>query len=62
VRLWSFFKPEKVKNTKTYKVNSFGFYSINGRSIINFKDNSKVEDFQEFLLKTRKRKEDRYNT
>jgi transposase len=35
-------------------VNSFGFYSINGRSVIDFKDNSKIEDFKEFLLKIRK--------
>jgi len=55
VRLWSFFKPEKIKNTKTYKVNSFGFYSINGFNVIDFKDNSKIEDFQEFLLKLRQR-------
>ncbi|PMP73564.1 MAG: hypothetical protein C0180_06465 [Aciduliprofundum sp.] len=35
-------------------MNSFGFYSINGRSVIDFKDNSKIEDFKEFLLKIRK--------
>jgi len=55
VRLWSFSKPEKIKNTKRFKVNSFGFYSINGFNVIDFKDSSKIEDFQEFLLKIRER-------
>lgn len=48
VRLWSFSKPEKIKNTRPYKVNSFGFYSINGINVIDFKDHSKVEDFRIF--------------
>jgi putative transposase len=55
VILWSFFKPEKIKNTKTYKVYSFGFYTINGFNVIDFKDTSKIEDFQEFLFKIRER-------
>ena len=36
-------------------MNSFCFYSINGFNVIDFKDGPKIEDFQEFLLKIRKR-------
>ena len=41
VRMWSFSKPIKYKKTDNYKANAFGFYSINGRSTIDFMDQSK---------------------
>jgi len=59
VRVWSFLKPEKFKNTERFKVNSFGFYSINGINVIDFKDQSKIKDFQDFLLEIRKRNGDK---
>ncbi|MDR6223032.1 hypothetical protein J2750_001494 [Methanococcoides alaskense] len=48
-RLWSFNKPKISKNTTRIKVNAFGFYSINGNSVIDFKEHSKKEDVCEFL-------------
>jgi hypothetical protein len=37
VRLWSFRKPTIYKNTTKLRANSFGFYALNGNSVINFK-------------------------
>ncbi len=48
-KLWSFHKPEIVKNTDRYKANAFGFYPINGSPVIKFKDGSKTWDFCDFL-------------
>ena len=36
VRLWSFSKPEIIKDTSKYRANTFGFYAINGNSLVNF--------------------------
>ena len=49
-RLWSFGKL-KVKNNaaKKERVNSFGFYALNGKSVYSTKDSSKKEDVVEFL-------------
>jgi transposase len=52
-RLWSFSKPVVKKNTTKLKANTFGFYAINGNSLIDFKDNSKKESVCEFLEKIR---------
>jgi len=52
-RLWSFFKPVVKKNTTKIRANTFGFYAINGESVINFKENSKKESVCEFLEKIR---------
>jgi len=50
VRVWSFRKPEIRKNTDRKRVNTIGFYSIKGgRSVVSFKENSKKENFIEFL-------------
>lgn len=49
VRLWSFRKPTVYKNTTKLKANSFGFYALNGNSVIDFKEHSKKEDVCEFL-------------
>lgn len=42
--MWSFRKPENVRNTTKYRANTFGFYTINGKSVIRFYDNSRKED------------------
>ncbi len=48
-RLWSFTKPIICKNTTNLRANSFGFYALNGNSVIDFKEHSKKEDVCEFL-------------
>jgi len=48
-KLWSFGKPEIFKNTTKMKANAFGFYPLNGKSVVDFKDHSKKEDVCEFL-------------
>jgi transposase len=52
-RLLSFQKPIIYKNTTRYKANAFGFYAINGVSVIDFKDHSKKEDVCEFFREIR---------
>ena len=52
-RLLSFKKPVIYKNTTKYKANAFGFYALNGISVIDFKDNSKKEDVCEFFREIR---------
>lgn len=41
------------KNTTRIRANSFGFFALNGNSIIDFKENSKKESVCEFLGKIR---------
>ena len=53
VRLWSFHKPEIIKDTSKYRANTFGFYSINGRSVIDFEEHSKKGDVISFLKEVR---------
>lgn len=48
-RLWSFTKPAITKNTTHIRANTFGFYAINGNSVVDFKKHSKKEDVCEFL-------------
>jgi transposase len=52
-RYWSFNKSKIIKNTTKYKANTFGFYPINGKSVVDFKKNSKKESVCEFLRKIR---------
>ncbi|MEM3448495.1 MAG: IS630 family transposase, partial [Nitrososphaerota archaeon] len=47
-RLWSFRKPEITKNTSKFRANTFCFYSLNGRSVVDFHKNSKKEDIMNF--------------
>ena len=47
--MWSFRKPTIYKNTTKFKANSFGFYALNGNSVIDFKERSKKECVCEFL-------------
>ncbi len=49
VRLWSFNKPIKVKNTTKLRANTFGFYALNGASVVDFKERSTKEFVCEFL-------------
>lgn len=50
-RVWSFGKPKKTKNTTKYKANTFGFYAINGKPVVEFKDDSKIPSMRDFLRK-----------
>ena len=54
VRLWSFRKPEIIKDTSKYRANTFGFYSLNGNSVVRFQDHSKKENIILFLKSIRK--------
>jgi len=54
-RLWSFGKPEIMKNTTKYKANTFGFYAPAGESLINFMENSKKESVCKFLEEVREK-------
>ena len=36
VRMWSFRRPEKIRNTTKYRANTFGFCTITGNSVIRF--------------------------
>lgn len=53
MRLWSFNKPRIVKNTSHIKANTFGFYALNGVSVVDFYDESKTEDVCLFLERVR---------
>ena len=48
-RFWSFGHSTLVKNTTKFRANTFGFYSINGCSVLEFHEHSKKEDVCEFL-------------
>jgi transposase len=48
-RFWSFTKPRIVKNTSKYRANTFGFYPINGKEVVDFKESSKAPQVCEFL-------------
>lgn len=52
-RLLSFEKPVIWKNTEKVKANTFGFYALNGVSVIDFKNHSKKEDVCEFFREIR---------
>ena len=52
-RLWSFRKPEIIKDTSKYRANTFGFYSLNGNSVVRFQDHSKKENIILFLKSIR---------
>lgn len=52
-RVWSFTKPKKSKNTAYYKANTFGFYPLNGKEVLEFKEKSKSGDLCDFLRQIR---------
>ena len=58
-RLWSFNKPSVKKNTTKMRANTFGFYAINGESVVDFKENSRKESVCEFLEKIREKNPDK---
>jgi len=58
-RLWAFGKPTICKNTTKLRANTFGFYALNGNSVIGFKDRSKKEDVCEFLREIRTKNPER---
>ena len=55
VRFWSFSKPEIIKDTSKYRANTFGFYAINGNSLVNFRDRSRRENVICFITAIRDR-------
>ena len=52
-RFWSFGKQIVCKNSTKYKANTFGFYALNGNSVVNFEKNSKKESIYIFIEKIR---------
>jgi transposase len=52
-RLWSFERPTIYKNTTKLRANTFGFYALNGNSLIEFREHSKKEDVCQFLREVR---------
>jgi len=48
-RFWSFDKPRKVKNTSKYRANTFGFYPVNGKEVVEFMEHSTSEYVCQFL-------------
>ena len=53
VKRWSFGRPEIWKNTTKLKANTFGFYALNGVSVVDFLPHSKKEDICCFLRSIR---------
>ena len=53
VRLWSFHRPVVVKDTSKYRANTFGFYCLNGNSVVDFQDHSRKENVCNFLSNVR---------
>ena len=49
----SFDKPIIYKNTTKLRSNTFGFYALNGNSVVDFKEHSKKEDVCDFLKSIR---------
>lgn len=49
VRLWSLEKPTVVKNSNMLHCNTIGFYTINGKSVVDFKQDSKAPSICRFL-------------
>jgi putative transposase len=52
--LWSLRKPVIFKNTSVLKANTFGFYALNGTSVVDHMEHSKKEDVCAFLDSIRK--------
>jgi len=52
-RVWSFGKPKAKKNTTKYKANTFGFYPINGKEVVDFGEDSKIPSVRDFLRRVK---------
>jgi len=50
-RFWSFGTPIVCKNSTKYKANTFGFYALNGTSVVDFEKNSKKNLYVYLLRK-----------
>ena len=50
-RFWSFGKPGITMNTTKYRANTFGFYPMNGKEVVEFMDHSKSQNVCDFLRK-----------
>jgi transposase len=48
-RFWSFDKSRIIKNTSKYRANTFGFYPLNGKEVVEFMGRSTVYYVCEFL-------------
>jgi transposase len=54
-RFWSFGKPRMPRNTTKYRANTFGFYPVNGKEVVEFMQRSTVPYVCEFLRMVRDR-------
>jgi transposase len=54
-RLWSFTRPTITKNTTKMRANTFGFYALNGTSVVDFREHSRKEDVCAFLAQIREK-------
>lgn len=52
-RFWSFGKPRILRNTTKHRANTFGFYPINGKEVVEFMERSTSKHVCEFLQKIR---------
>jgi transposase len=52
-RMWSFDKLKMKKNTAHLKANSIGCFMLNGHDVIEFPNQTKSEDFCQFLTEVR---------
>ena len=55
VRLWYFSKPEIIRDTSKYKASTFGFYAMNGKSVVDFQDSSGKENVTSFIKELREK-------
>lgn len=54
-RFWSFTKPRKTVNTTRIRANTFGFYPLNGREVVEFMERSTSSYVRKFLRLIRDR-------
>ncbi|MGE5350874.1 MAG: IS630 family transposase [Acidobacteriota bacterium] len=52
-RVWNIEKPEMEVNTEKFKVNTIGFYAIEGQNVLDFLLDSKTESLKEFFKEIR---------
>lgn len=54
-RFWSFDKPRMCRNTTKYRANTFGFYPVNGKEVVEFMERSTASHVCGFLRMIRDR-------
>lgn len=47
--MWSFHKPTLIRNTSGPRINVYGFYTLNGHSVVDFKEDGKTPCFLSFM-------------